>query len=72
MPTISIEQLLPLEMFLIGKLDIDSWQHIKQFSVLHSTKHIVGLELVNSNLIKLLNAASDITGSQEPLADGCP
>jgi hypothetical protein len=59
-------------MFLIGKLDIDSRQHINQFSVLHGMKHIVGLELVNRNLIQLSDAASDITGSQEPLADGRP
>jgi hypothetical protein len=71
-PTILIEQLLPLEIFLIGKLDIDSQQHINQFSILHGTKHIVGLELVNWNLIQLSNAASYITGSQEPLADGRP
>ena len=72
MPTILIEQLLPFEMFLISKLDIDSWQHINQFSVLHGTTCIVGLELVNRNLIQLSNNASDITGSQEPMADACP
>ena len=70
--TISIEQLLPLEMFLIGKLDTDSRQHINQFSILHGTNHIVELELVNRNLIQLSNTASDVTGSQEPLAHGCP
>ena len=45
-PTISIKQLLLCEMLLVGKLDIDSRQHINQFSVLHGMKHIVGIELV--------------------------
>ncbi len=59
-------------MFLVSKLDIDSRQHINQISVLHGTKHIVGIELVNRNLIQLLIAASNVICFQESLADGCP
>ena len=52
-PSIPFENLLPLEVLFVRKLDIDSRQHVNQLCVLDSMKHIVGLELIYRNLIQL-------------------
>ena len=69
---ILVKKLLPLEVLFVCKLDIGDRQHVNQFCVLDSTKHIVGLELINRNLIKLSDAPSYPISLQKPLANGAP